>query len=112
LSMLKNDLSLEYLRMTRLSDEEDRSRLLGGHDDTWVGRQEIQDGLQIYIQREEDGEHSVDEEMADDDEGEWISVHHSEDEDENEVWPGTLQDGNDGATTQQSGVRETEGSEA
>jgi hypothetical protein len=112
LTMLKNDLSLEYLRMTRLSDEEDRSRLLGGHDDTWVGRQEIQDGLQIYIQREEDGEHSVDEEMADDDEGEWISVHHSEDEDENEVWPGTLQDGNDGATTQQSGVRETEGSEA
>jgi hypothetical protein len=117
LSMLKDDLSLEYLRMTRLSAEEDRSRLVGGHDDTWVGKQEIQDGLQIYIQREEDGEHSVDEDMADDDDdGEWISVHHSEDEDgsedQSEVWPGTLQNGTNGATTQQSGVRETEGSEA
>jgi hypothetical protein len=73
--------------------------------------------LQIYIQREEDGEHSVDEDMADDDdEGEWISVHHSENEDgsegQSEVWPGTLQNGTNGATTQQSGVRETEGSEA
>jgi hypothetical protein len=99
LSMLKNDLSLEYLRMTRLSDEEDRSRLIGGHDDTWVGKQAIQDGLQIYIQREEDGEYSVDEEISDDDEGEWISVHHSEDEDEHEVWPDALHNGDIEATT-------------
>ncbi|KAI4843640.1 hypothetical protein E4T44_06634 [Aureobasidium sp. EXF-8845] len=91
LSMLKHDLSLEYLKMARLSDGEDRSRLIGGHDDTWVGKQAIQDGLQIYIQREEDGEHSVDEDVSDSDEGEWIAVHHSEnEEDEHEVWPDTL----------------------
>lgn len=90
LSMLRNDLSLEYLRMTRLSDELDEARLIGGHDDTWVGREEIQDGLQMYIQREEDGEFSVDEELNDDDEGEWISVHHSEDEDDGEAQPDAL----------------------
>jgi hypothetical protein len=101
LSMLKNDLSLEYLRMTRLSDECDRSRLIGGHDDTWVGKQEIQDGLQMYIQREEDEEYSVDEDAAgDDDEGEWISVHHSEDEDENEAESDTSHDENNETTTQ------------
>lgn len=102
LLMLKNDLSLEYLRMTRLSDGCDRSRLIGGHDDTWVGRQDIQDGLQMYIQREEDEEYSVDEDVADDDddEGEWISVHHSGDEGDSEVEPDTLHDGNNEATTQ------------
>jgi hypothetical protein len=103
LLMLKNDLSLEYLRMTRLSDECDRSRLIGGHDDTWVGKQEIQDGLQMYIQREEDEEYSVDEDAAgDDDDSEWISVHHSEDEDEdeNEAESVTSHDENDETTTQ------------
>ncbi|KAI4735227.1 hypothetical protein E4T50_14257 [Aureobasidium sp. EXF-12298] len=101
LLMLKNDLSLEYLRMTRLSDECDRSRLIGGHDDAWVGKQEIQDGLQMYIQREEDEEYSVDEDaVGDDDEGEWISVHHSEDEDENGAESDTLHDENNETTTQ------------
>lgn len=104
LSKLKNSLSLEYLRMSRLCDVDDRSRLIGGHDDTWVGKQAVQDGLQIYIQREEDGEYSVDEEVSDDDEGEWISVHHSEDEDEGEVWPNTLHHGNNEGPTQQSDV--------
>ena len=107
LLLLKNDLSLEYLRMSHLSDENDRTRLIGGHDDTWVGAEEIQDGLQVYIQREEDEEYSVDEEaMGDDFEGEWITVRHSEDEDEDEYEDGDevrhdgLHDGNDGATTQ------------
>ncbi|KAG9650495.1 hypothetical protein KCU95_g16029, partial [Aureobasidium melanogenum] len=84
LRMLKNLLSLEYLKMARLSSKDDRSRLIGGHDDTWTSREEIQEGLQMYIQREENDEHSVDEEWGDDDEGEWIVVHHSENEDEEE----------------------------
>lgn len=107
LSMLKNNLSLEYLRMTRLYNELDRARLIGGHDDTWVGRQEIQDGLQMYIQREEDDEYSVDEDVSDEDEGEWISVHHSEDEDDDQA-----HDGNNEAMTQQLVTREGDGSEA
>ena len=101
LSMLKNDLSLEYLRMTRLCDNFDFRRLIGGHDDTWVGREEIQEGLRIYMQREEDDEFSVDEELTDDDEGEWISVHHSEDDDDGETQPGALYDENNEETTQQ-----------
>jgi hypothetical protein len=68
--------------MNRVSNSRDQSRLIGGHDDTWTTTEEIQDGLQMYIQREENDEHSVDEEFSDDDEAEWISVHHSEDEDE------------------------------
>ncbi|CAD0110430.1 unnamed protein product [Aureobasidium uvarum] len=109
LTMLKNDLSLEYLKLSRLSNARDRSRLIGGHDDTWTSREEIQDGLQMYIQREEDDEHSVDEEwLDDDDEGEWISVHHSEDEDEEEVWPGILQDGNNETTTDRPDAGEGE----
>ncbi|KAI5195654.1 hypothetical protein E4T39_08120 [Aureobasidium subglaciale] len=79
---LKNDLQLEYLRLTRCCSLYERSRLIGGHDDTWIGREEIQEGLQIYIKREEDDEHSVDSSWSDEDEGEWISVHHSEDEEE------------------------------
>lgn len=98
--ILKNSLSLKYLRMARLSSKDDRSRLIGGHDDTWTSREEIQEGLQMYIEREENDEHSVDEEWNDDDEGEWISVHHSENEDEEEVWPGTSQN-EDEATTEQ-----------
>jgi len=103
LSVLKNDLSLEYLRMTKLSEEVDRARLIGGHDDTWVGRHEIQDGLQMYMQREEDDEYSVDEDVSDEDEGEWVSVHHSEDEDD-----GQAHDGDHEATTQQSPAGEGE----
>ena len=51
------------------------------------------------------------EEWNDDDEGEWISVHHSENEDEEEVWPGTSQN-EDGVTTEQPDAGEEEGSEA
>ncbi|KAH0340928.1 lipase, partial [Aureobasidium melanogenum] len=88
LRMIKNDLTLDYLKMARVSSNEDRSRLIGGHDDTWTSREEIQEGLQMYIQREENDEHSVDEEWNDDDDDEWISVHHSEnEEEEEEVWP-------------------------
>jgi hypothetical protein len=112
LSVLKNDLSLEYLRMTRLCDEDDRSRLIGGHDDTWVGKQAIQNGLQIYIQREEDGEHSVDEDVSDSDEGEWIAVHHSENEEEHEDWPDTVHDGNNEATARRLANGEIEDSGA
>ncbi|KAG9670309.1 hypothetical protein KCU99_g8445, partial [Aureobasidium melanogenum] len=113
LRMLKDDLALDYLKMTRLNSAMDRSRLIGGHDDTWTSREEIQEGLQMYIQREENDEHSVDEEWSDDEEGEWISVHHSEneDEDEEEVWPGTSQN-EDGVTTEQPAVEEEEGAEA
>ena len=107
LLVLKNNLSLEYLRMKKLSDESDRARMIGPQDDTWVGKQEIQDGLQVYIQREEDDEYSVDEDVSDEDEGEWISVHHSEDEDD-----GQAHDENNEATTQQSAAEEDEGSEA
>lgn len=82
LLFLRDELDLDYLRMNRVSNSRDQSRLIGGHDDTWTTREEIQDGLQMYIQREENDEHSVDEEFSDDDEAEWISVHHSEDEDE------------------------------
>ncbi|KAG9832465.1 hypothetical protein KCU98_g11041, partial [Aureobasidium melanogenum] len=112
LRMLKNLLSLEYLKMARLSSKDDRSRLIGGHDDTWTSREEIQEGLQMYIQREENDEHSVDEEWGDDDEGEWIVVHHSENEDEEEeVWPGTSQN-EDGVATEQPGAEQGEGPEA
>ncbi|KAH0415139.1 hypothetical protein KCU90_g14975, partial [Aureobasidium melanogenum] len=111
LRMLKNLLSLDYLRMARLSSKDDRSRLIGGHDDTWTSREEIQEGLQMYIQREENDEHSVDEEWNDDNEGEWISVHHSDNEDEEEVWPGTSQN-EDGVTTEQPAAEEEEGAEA
>ncbi|THW15250.1 hypothetical protein D6D23_09041 [Aureobasidium pullulans] len=82
LLFLRDELDLDYLRMNRVSNNRDQSRLIGGHDDTWTTTEEIQDGLQMYIQREENDEHSVDEEFSDDDEAEWISVHHSEDEDE------------------------------
>ncbi|TIA08957.1 hypothetical protein D6C81_08890 [Aureobasidium pullulans] len=82
LLFLRDELDLDYLRMNRVSNSRDQSRLIGGHDDTWTTTEEIQDGLQMYIQREENDEHSVDEEFSDDDEAEWISVHHSEDEDE------------------------------
>ncbi|TIA43981.1 hypothetical protein D6C79_06672 [Aureobasidium pullulans] len=82
LSFLRDELDLDYLKMNRVSNSRDQSRLIGGHDDTWTTTEEIQDGLQMYIQREENDEHSVDEEFSDDDEAEWISVHHSEDEDE------------------------------
>ncbi|KAH0363277.1 hypothetical protein KCU65_g7520, partial [Aureobasidium melanogenum] len=112
LRMMKNDLSLEYLRMARLSSKDDRSRLIGGHDDTWTSREEVQEGLQMYIQREENDEHSVDEEWGDDDDGEWISVHHSEnEEDEEEVWPGTSRN-DDAVTTEQPAAEEEEGAEA
>ncbi|KAH0342579.1 hypothetical protein KCU81_g5647, partial [Aureobasidium melanogenum] len=111
LQMIKNDLTLDYLKMARVSSSEDRSRLIGGHDDTWTSREEIQEGLQMYVQREENDEHSVDEEWNDDDDGEWISVHHSEnEEEEEEVWPGTSQ--NDGVTTEQPDAVEEEGGEA
>lgn len=110
-AMLKNNLSLEYLKMARLSSKDDRSRLIGGHDDTWTSREEIREGLQMYIEREENDEHSVDEDWNDDDEGEWISVHHSENEDEEEVWPGTSQN-EDEATTEQADPGEEEGSGA
>ncbi|TIA32864.1 hypothetical protein D6C78_07945 [Aureobasidium pullulans] len=82
LLFLRDELDLDYLRINRVSNSRDQSRLIGGHDDTWTTTEEIQDGLQMYIQREENDEHSVDEEFSDDDEAEWISVHHSEDEDE------------------------------
>lgn len=111
LRLLKNDLSLEYLQMARLSSKDDRSRLIGGHDDTWTSREQIQEGLQMYIEREENDEHSVDEEWNDDDEGEWISVHHSENEDEEEVWPGDSWNEGRG-TTEQPGAEEGAGSEA
>ncbi|KAI5241426.1 hypothetical protein E4T43_05499 [Aureobasidium subglaciale] len=81
---LRNDLQLEYLRIMRCCSLYERSRLIGGHDDTWIGRDEIQEGLQIYIKREEDDEHSVDSSWSSEDEGEWISVHHSENEEEEE----------------------------
>lgn len=109
--MLKNRLSLEYLKMARLSSKDDRSRLIGGHDDTWTTREEIREGLEMYIEREENDEHSVDEGWSDDDEGEWISVHHSENEDDEEVWPGTSHN-EDGITTEQPDAEEEEDSEA
>ncbi|KAI4716804.1 hypothetical protein E4T48_07020 [Aureobasidium sp. EXF-10727] len=112
LQMLRDDLCLEFLKLTRLSFTRDRSRLIGGHDDTWMTAEEVKDGLQMYIQREEDDEHSVDEEWSDDDEAEWISVHHSEDEDEEEVWPGPLEDEDNEITTDRQDVREGEESEA
>ncbi|KAK5999868.1 hypothetical protein QM012_004956 [Aureobasidium pullulans] len=114
LLMLKDNLSLEYLKLARLSSKDDRSRLIGGHDDTWTSKEEIQEGLQMYIQREENDEHSVDENWNDDDddEGEWITVHHSENEDEEEeVWPEIPQHG-DGSRTEQTGAEDGEGSEA
>jgi hypothetical protein len=50
--------------------------------------------------------------VSDSDEGEWIAVHHSENEEEHEDWPDTVHDGNNEATARRLANGEIEDSGA
>lgn len=95
LTLLKDELRLEFLSIHRVRNIGDESRLVGGLDNTWDGREAVQAGLHYYIEKEEDGEHSVDGEWSDEDD--WISMHHSSDDEVDPEDPEDAEPGVEGA---------------